>query len=117
MRLIGHRALELERRSPGFQTGECDLFDLPEGPFEVVRAMNILNPGYFEENRLKTALNGIHRALVPGGLLVVGANEEAGSKVEGGVYRRSASGFEFISQADGACRIHSLIMERATGVS
>lgn len=46
------------------------------GKFEVIRASNILNPSYFEDDQLKIAIGHLKQYLKPGGLLAISRNHE-----------------------------------------
>ena len=61
-----------------------------------VRAMNVLNPGYFDAGGIARALGNLRDALAEGGLLALGSNEDAGSPVDGVICRRVASGLELL---------------------
>lgn len=53
-----------------------------------VRAMNILNPGYFGTAALVRIMTNLFNALADGGLIALGSNENAGSAVDGVICRR-----------------------------
>ncbi len=53
-----------------------------------VRAMNVLNPGYFDGNQMRQAVRHLFDAVCDGGLLALGSNEDAGTTVDGVICRR-----------------------------
>jgi hypothetical protein len=96
LHLLSVRTQQLLRRDSRFHFGEQSILEplaAPEAP-HVVRAMNVLNPSYFDTAELSRILGNFHQALRPQGWLVCGSNEDAGSTVHGGVYRKTATGFE-----------------------
>ena len=54
----------------------------------IVRAMNILNPGYFSAEQQVSVIEHLFDALNEGGLLAAGSNGDAGSEVDGAIYRK-----------------------------
>ncbi len=56
--------------------------------------MNLLNRSYFSDDQLATALGRARDSLAEGGWLAVGSNEEAGSAVDGAIYRLRGGRFE-----------------------
>jgi hypothetical protein len=98
LQLFSMRALNLSRLDSRFHLGEQNILEplaTPE-PAHVVRAMNVLNVSYFGPSDLDRILENFHKALRPEGWLVTGTNEDAGSMVHGGIYRKTATGFEKI---------------------
>jgi hypothetical protein len=71
-----------------------------------VRAMNILNPSYFSNERLAAIVRNLMESTVEGGLIAIGSNEGPESEVDGAIY--SVEGgrlIELISTGAGArCR-------------
>ncbi|MBI1752400.1 MAG: hypothetical protein HY014_06910 [Acidobacteria bacterium] len=101
IQLFSMRALNLVRKDARFHLGEQNILEplmLPE-PAHLVRSMNVLNPTYFTPADLARVVGNFHRALRPGGWLVAGSNEDAGSVVHGAVYRKTEAGFERIWQS------------------
>ena len=72
--------------------------------------MNILHYGYFDAPTITRILDNIHRALDQNGLLIEGSNEDAGSPVSGGIYRKTESGFDLIRYPQNPSRIGELIL-------
>ncbi len=57
------------------------------GKVHCVRAMNILNKGYFSPEKLELAVRNLTANLIDGGILAAGSNEGPGSGVDGAIYR------------------------------
>jgi len=97
--LFDPRARELARRDPRFRLGRHDLLQpfAVAGQTHVIRAMNVLNPSYFQARELGVVLGNIHTALVAGGWLITGSNEGIDTPIDGGLYRKSAQGFELLA--------------------
>ena len=72
--------------------------------------MNILHQGYFSRDQLSLILNNIYNGLEINGLLIEGSNEEAGTPVEGAIYRKSETGFTLLSQPEKPSRIKEQII-------
>lgn len=94
--LFSLRTMSLLRKDKRFHLGEQNILEPLATPVppHVVRAMNVLNPSYFGPADLSQILGNFHKALRPGGWLVGGSNEGAGTLVHGGIFRKTATGFE-----------------------
>ena len=86
--LLCNEARSLSGSRSNFLVERHDMFEAAPRRYQVVRSMNVLNPSYFGEARLRRALACVHASLDPGGLFVVGSNGDVGSTVDGGVYER-----------------------------
>lgn len=81
------RAVTLEKSDPRFHLLRHDLTKpLPGRGVSVVRAMNVLNEGYFTGEQLVAAGTHFLDALVEGGLLIAGRNGDPDSPVVGAIY-------------------------------
>lgn len=67
--------------------------------FNCVRAMNVLNRNYFNDEQLQVVLQNIARSLEEGGLFVAGSNQNAGSEVLGGIYCFQNNAFHVVEQS------------------
>jgi hypothetical protein len=83
--------------------------EVPE-QFTVIRAMNILHTGYFSKSQLYSILNNLYNGLKVNGLLVEGSNENAGTNVEGAIYKKSEMGFQLLNEPENPSRIKDLIL-------
>jgi hypothetical protein len=48
--------------------------------------------------------------LAPGGLLIIGSNDAAGTEVRGGIYRKLNRGFQVLAKSDADHDAHRTIM-------
>jgi len=76
----------------------------------IVRAMNVLNPSYFTQDEFSQVISHIHFALLEGGLFITGSNQDAGTLVQGGIYKKAKSGFQKIWQSGEGSPIESIIL-------
>lgn len=60
-----------------------DVLEKQPGEFDVIRAVNVLNPSYFSSQQIDTALSNIAEGLSDGGLFLVGSNENADTAFHG----------------------------------
>jgi hypothetical protein len=77
---------------------------------DVVRVMNVLNSSYFDPQQLSIAVGHIFESLAPGGLLIIGSNDAAGTEVRGGIYRKLNQGFQVLAKSDADHDAHRTIM-------
>ena len=99
----------------GFHFQRCDIRQPMEGPFDVVRAMNILHVKYFVAEELRAAIRHIHASLTPGGLFATGSNQDENSPVDGAVYRKSGHGFKRLFVTGTGSPVDTLITEPLRG--
>jgi hypothetical protein len=69
-----------------------------------VRAMNVLNPGYFDAAQMKRVVRNLVAAAADGGILAFGSNEDAGTPVDGIVCRRSGDRLEILANSGNGFR-------------
>jgi hypothetical protein len=89
-----------------------DIFSRTPRRYSAVRAMNIFNPTYFSEREMVKALRYVHDSLEQRGILITGSNEDAGSTVDGGVYRKQEDGFLLECRLGGGSPIDHLLRRR-----
>jgi chemotaxis methyl-accepting protein methylase len=93
------------------------LVSWPGEKANVVRAMNVMNPGYFSTAEQTLAFANLYAALADGGILAVGSNNGAGSAVDGAIYRRTGQGLVLLAETGAGCRCAAgakpLLVERA----
>lgn len=84
-----------EARHGGIEVTKADIIDGPlnhlGGGFDLVRAMNVLNPGYFPESSLAKAVSNIHRQMADGGFFLIGRT--VGDTTSATLYRATPDGF------------------------
>lgn len=94
------RALREQER---FTFGRHDVFEPSETRYHVVRALNILNPGYFPPEQILVALRAIAAGMEIGGLLLVGRTAEEDGRTRATAFVRGESRFDPIwDHRDGA---------------
>ena len=80
---------DLEKRDSRMKFGQWDITTSWTGDkMHCVRAMNILNPGYFSAQQLTIIIKNLMDCLIDGGLLAIGSNEGPESDVDGAIYRK-----------------------------
>jgi len=77
---------------------------------DVVRVMNVLNSSYFDSQQLAIAVGHIFESLTPGGLLIIGSNDAAGTEVRGAIYRKLSQGFQVLAKSGADHDAHQTIM-------
>jgi hypothetical protein len=93
-----------------FSLKNYNLFESDPSSYNVIRVMNILHFGYFKEEQLQIILNNIYNSLEENGLLIEGSNEDAGSSVEGGIYKKTIFGFTLVVEPEKKSRIIESIL-------
>lgn len=99
--LFAPAAMSLARTDARFRLGQHDLMNRFQAstPADVLRVMNVFNPLYFTPSERRRVISNIHCAVSDGGWLVTGSNQDPGSLVHGGIFRRTALGFEQVWQS------------------
>jgi hypothetical protein len=75
----------------------------------IIRAMNVLNPSYFDDSKTEQIVRNVLDGLAEGGLFVLGSNQNSGTIVNGGIYQKVGGRFEFILQSGRGATAHSII--------
>jgi hypothetical protein len=90
-----HPAAEMLRRSGKiFRVERYSVFESLAQPADVIRTMNIFNPGYFGQDRLRQGATSVWRSLKPGGIWIVGRTVEKDRPVHhASVLVRAGQGF------------------------
>lgn len=92
-------AQQLQASPASFDLLQHDLLNPGLTDFTCFRAMNVLNDTYFSDAQFGVVLSNIWQALNRGGLFITGSNMDAGTQVQGGVYRKLDGGFEPLWQS------------------
>lgn len=103
--LIDFEFAEIMAENGNFKLTNYNLFDKPELRYNVIRAMNILHYGYFTKHQIDRVLENIFCSLDDEGLFVEGSNEDAGTITEGGIYKKTKSGFNTVYRTNKPSRI------------
>ena len=91
--LVCKEARNALERCQNFHLETYDAFARAPRSYSVVRAMNLLNRSYFSDHALATIIANIAGSLLEDGILITGSNFEAGSTVNGTIYRKQSNGF------------------------
>jgi hypothetical protein len=100
----------LLEKSNCFQIRNYNLFDEIPEEYNVIRAMNILHPGYFSKDQLSMIFNNIYNGLEMNGLLIEGSNESVGTPVEGAIYTKTETGFILLNEPERPSRIKDFVL-------
>jgi hypothetical protein len=100
---------ELAEHKGNFTFDRYNIFEPIDQQFDIVRAMNILNPSYFNRQEIHRTLCNVFSSLRVGGLFVTGSNEGQGSEVAGGIYVRTANGFRRVFRSCSGSNVDDLI--------
>lgn len=95
---------------PRFTFRAYDLLAGPVGHHHVIRAMNILNASYFSPEQMRVAVANIASSLAEGGILITGSNEEGGTEVRGGIYRKKGNHFDALYESGGGSPARGFIL-------
>jgi hypothetical protein len=98
---------------PRFTFRAYDLLAGPSGYHHVIRAMNILNDSYFTPEQMRVAVANIASSLAEGGILITGSNEEGGTEVRGGIYRKNGKHFDALFETGGGSPARAYILKIA----
>jgi SAM-dependent methyltransferase len=107
--LLCHEARAFMAERNNFHFTQYDVLTAPMARFDVIRAMNVLNHGYFSNAQLSAALGNIARSLNSGGLLITGSNTAQGTIVNGGVYRKHGARMEKLQASGTGSQVDDLI--------
>jgi len=86
-----------------------DIFSRPTEHFDVIRAMNLLNLSYFSREDLMKAIANVIASLDEGGLFITGSNLEAGTSVDGAIYKKSGGRLEKLGVSGNGSQVDDLI--------
>ena len=96
------RRLEQDKRISFVSWNVLDPWPGPQA--DVVRAMNLLNPGYFTLEQQQAVFKNLRNATRDGGLLAIGSNGDPDSEVEGTIYQRRYDYLVPLKSTAGGCR-------------
>jgi hypothetical protein len=115
--LVCPEARETLKRCSNFHINTYDAFQRAPRPYSVVRAMNVLNRSYFADSALTTVIANIADSLEDGGVFITGSNGEAGSTVDGTIYRKQSDEFVPIYMSGNGSQIDDLIRWTSASLS
>ncbi|QDV62930.1 hypothetical protein [Crateriforma conspicua] len=105
IQLFAPEAVRLDHTDARFQLSQHDMTGPMPQNVDCVRAMNVLNPSYFSDDQFDVILANFYDGLSDKGFLVTGSNGDAGSPVDGGVYRKTDTGFSLVESFGGGSPI------------
>jgi hypothetical protein len=76
----------------------------------IFRAMNILNPGYFNNKEVEKIISCAFNSLLENGLLIIGSNQNSNTTVHGGIFQKINRKFETVWKSGDGASIEDLIM-------
>ncbi len=109
--LFSPKAVSLAANDQRFQLRQHNILENFEKPSHVIRAMNVLNPSRFSQQELSNAIWNIYRGLTTHGILITGSNAHAGEPVNGGVFKKTSSGFECLWQSEQGSPMEQQILD------
>jgi hypothetical protein len=108
--LVCRAALDLVRRDPRATFVRHSVLEPMRGRFRLVRAMNVLNRGYFGDDDLRRAVGRVRDALDEGGVFLVGRNvDEEDGRTSATAFVRTHAGFEAVRRFHGGSEIEALV--------
>ena len=111
--LLHPECVRAEQDHANFAFRRHDLFTPSSEPFHFIRAMNILNRGYFNEERLIAGVRACLQSLAEGGLFVVGRTiEEEDGRTEASAFVRTnntlSSAWDFNEGSEIKCLVEDV---------
>lgn len=111
MSIFSHNALRTEKREPGFSLGAYDIFNKMPAEYDIVRAMNVINKSYFNEEEAKVIIKNMEEALKDPGLLLIGSNKDAGSEVNGNIFLKKKGKMHMVSKTGHGAPYHEMLTQ------
>lgn len=111
--IMDARAIDLTSpRLRGVTVIEEDIMNPIPGQWDVIRAANVLNRNYFQDDELRGMATALVRSLKPGGILAVCRTMDGIGNV-GSVLRQGANGLEALCDLRGGSEIKPLLLEES----
>jgi hypothetical protein len=107
--LICPEARAALEKNHNFHVETHDVFGKTPRLYSVVRAMNIFNLTYFSEAETMNAIQRVHESLDDDGVFITGSNEDSGSTVNGGTYRKQGARFISLCRSGAGSPIDHLV--------
>lgn len=108
--LFAPRVLQKAQKDNRFQLRQHDLLQPFKQPVDIIRAMNVLNPLYFSQREFNQVIGNLYEGLKDAGILITGSNQEAGTRVNGGIYQKDGKGFKKLFESGDGSPLKSLIL-------
>jgi hypothetical protein len=114
--LIHPHTAEFRARHHWFNLAVHSVLDPWRAPVHLVRAMNVLQEGYFDHDAITVAAAAAWRSLIPGGLWFVGRNfVRTPLVVDGTVFEKTNTGFGLSERLNGGTEIEALVLSGRFG--
>lgn len=113
LKLFAPRVVDKSIIDPRFILRQYDVLKHFDKQYNIIRAMNILNPTYFSEGEFLSIINHIYSGLKDGGVFITGSNEGVDSIVHGGIYIKAKNGFVNVFQSGNGSLVNDLILSYA----
>ncbi|HLH42981.1 MAG TPA: hypothetical protein VKV74_08345 [Bryobacteraceae bacterium] len=123
--LVHPLARRLAAKDIRFEARLHSVFTALAAPGHVIRTMNILNRGYFDESRLRLAVNCVLESLVDGGIWVVGRTREERVPPynSASIFQKAGRAFKLLRRLNEGSEIEALVLsasapdQRPTGIA
>ncbi|HUA63302.1 MAG TPA: hypothetical protein VML19_31395 [Verrucomicrobiae bacterium] len=113
--MVHPNARQLMRDSAQFAVRSRSAFEPLAEPCHVVRTMNILNRGYFDEAKLQAGVRAVWLSLRPGGIWIVGRTwQDDPPRHRASVFRREGGSFQLLDRYEEGSEIDDLV--RTAGI-
>ncbi len=109
LKLVCQACQSLTQNDSRFSFRQFDILHERIDGCDIIRAMNILNPSYFDDETMALIVANLHTSLNDGGILMTGSNLEGGTTVHGGFYRKTGEGFELLETSGNGSPVHTKI--------
>ena len=113
--LVSHQAMDLARANGNFHFSSFDIFEKSPEPFDIIRAMNVLNVTYFTPEEVKKIASSIYASLKDGGIFIVGSNMSAGTEVNGDLLVKRNGRFESLLKFGRGANFRDVILSQMAG--
>ena len=110
---LTHPLARQMERDPRFRMALGSVFDRKGGRTQVLRTMNILNPGYFSKEQLADGVQAAWESLAEGGLWVAGrTTEQPPYTNHASLFKKSGSRFELLEKIGDGWEWENLALNR-----
>ena len=112
--LVHPDAEYLSMNDPRFTIRSHSAFEALPEPVDVIRTMNIFNPGYFQPEMLRAGRDAVWASLKVRGIWIVGRTSGAGpgdASHKASLFEKTADGFRIVAEFGGGSEIAGLVLE------
>lgn len=108
--LIAYECQEQLKKCDNFHFEQYNIFEPSPKKYKLIRVMNLLNKSYFSDKDLKIAVHNTFESLDDGGMFISGSNMEAGTTVNGGIYKKENGKMICLYSSGEGFAIHDMVM-------